>query len=54
MPLTFGHLLPPLGPTVHAWLAEDIPSFDYGGAVVGESERIAYIWGKSNVTTFSV
>lgn len=43
------HLLPPSWKTqVSAWLAEDTPSFDYGGYVVGESERTATLWGKSD------
>ncbi|KAH6885349.1 Quinolinate phosphoribosyl transferase [Thelonectria olida] len=33
--------------TVCAWLAEDTPSFDYGGFVVGDSPRVATLWGKS-------
>ncbi|KAJ0140807.1 Nicotinate-nucleotide pyrophosphorylase [carboxylating], partial [Colletotrichum tanaceti] len=32
---------------VTAWLAEDTPSFDYGGFVVGDSPRTAALWGKS-------
>lgn len=43
------HLLPPSWKTqVTAWLAEDTPSFDYGGYVVGEGERTATLWGKSD------
>lgn len=43
------HLLPPSWKTqVTSWLAEDTPSFDYGGYVVGESERTATLWGKSD------
>lgn len=45
---TLGHLLPPSWKTqVTAWLAEDTPSCDYGGFVVGEGERTATLWGKS-------
>ncbi|KAG6865850.1 hypothetical protein C0991_011182 [Blastosporella zonata] len=41
------HLLPPSWKTqVTAWLAEDTPSFDYGGYVVGEAEREAFLFGK--------
>lgn len=29
------------------WFAEDTPSFDYGGFVVGDSERTATLYGKS-------
>ena len=42
------HLLPPSWKTqVTAWLAEDTPSFDYGGFVVGEVPRTATLWAKS-------
>ncbi|ATY58665.1 nicotinate-nucleotide pyrophosphorylase [Cordyceps militaris CM01] len=45
---TLGHLLPPSWKTqVTAWLAEDTPSCDYGGFVVGEQPRTATLWGKS-------
>lgn len=45
---TLGHLLPPSWKTqVTSWLAEDTPSYDYGGFVVGEGERTAILWGKS-------
>jgi len=51
MPLehgTLGHLLPPSWKTqVTAWLAEDTPSFDYAGFVVGDEPRTATLWGKS-------
>jgi nicotinate-nucleotide pyrophosphorylase len=51
MPLDHGcleHLLPASWKTqVTAWLAEDTPSFDYGGFVVGEHRRTATLWGKS-------
>ncbi|KAG5351301.1 Nicotinate-nucleotide pyrophosphorylase [carboxylating] [Termitomyces sp. T112] len=41
------HLLPPSWKTqVTTWLAEDIPSFDYGGYVVGEAYREAFLLGK--------
>ena len=44
----FAHLLPPSWKTqVTAWLAEDTPSFDYGGFVVGEAPKTAILWGKS-------
>lgn len=43
----FEHLLPPSWKTqVTQWLAEDTPSFDYGGFVVGEVEREAFLLGK--------
>ncbi|KAF8680246.1 hypothetical protein RhiXN_00102 [Rhizoctonia solani] len=43
----FAHLLPPSWKSVvQTWLAEDTPSFDWGGYVVGEVEREAYLLGK--------
>ncbi|KAK2771800.1 nicotinate-nucleotide diphosphorylase [Colletotrichum kahawae] len=51
VPLEHGsleHLLPPSWKTiVTAWLAEDTPSFDYGGFVVGSAPRTATLRGKS-------
>ena len=45
----FAHLLPPSWkPQITAWLAEDTPSFDYGGYVVGEVQRTAYLLGKGD------
>lgn len=42
------HLLPPSWKTqITSWLAEDTPSYDYAGFVVGEHERTATLWGKS-------
>ncbi|KAK0730026.1 putative nicotinate-nucleotide pyrophosphorylase [Lasiosphaeris hirsuta] len=32
---------------IAAWLAEDTPSFDVGGFVVGNRQRSATLWGKS-------
>lgn len=47
----FAHLLPPSWkPQVAAWLTEDTPSFDYGGFVVGEVEREAFLLGKGDST----
>ncbi|KZT72551.1 nicotinate-nucleotide diphosphorylase [Daedalea quercina L-15889] len=47
----YEHLLPPSWkPQVIAWLAEDTPSFDYGGYVVGEDQREAFLFGKGNQT----
>jgi hypothetical protein len=44
---SYEHLLPPSWKAeVTAWLAEDTPSFDYGGYVVGEAEREAFLFGK--------
>lgn len=46
---SYAHLLPPSWKTqVAAWLAEDTPSFDYGGFVVGEAHREAYLLGKGS------
>ncbi|KAF8640086.1 hypothetical protein AX17_001326 [Amanita inopinata Kibby_2008] len=43
----YEHLLPPSWKTTIAtWLAEDTPSFDYGGYVVGEVQREAHLLGK--------
>ncbi|KAL7948507.1 Quinolinate phosphoribosyl transferase [Trichoderma barbatum] len=48
MSSSFAHLLPPSWkPQVTAWLAEDTPSFDYAGFVVGEAPRTATLWAKS-------
>ena len=45
----FAHLLPPSWKSqITTWLAEDTPSFDYGGYVVGEVQRTAYLLGKGN------
>lgn len=47
----FEHLLPPSWTTqINAWLAEDTPSFDYAGYVVGEAEREAFLFGKGKET----
>jgi nicotinate-nucleotide pyrophosphorylase (carboxylating) len=44
---SYEHLLPASWKTqVTAWLSEDAPSFDYGGYVVGESQREAFLFGK--------
>ncbi|THH16446.1 hypothetical protein EW146_g4206 [Bondarzewia mesenterica] len=46
---SYDHLLPPSWKTqVSAWLAEDTPSFDYGGFVVGEAQREAFLLGKGS------
>ncbi|WVR05728.1 nicotinate-nucleotide diphosphorylase (carboxylating) [Kwoniella sp. DSM 27419] len=43
-----GHLLPPSWRSdVQKWFAEDTPSFDWAGFVVGEEEQEAILWGKS-------
>jgi nicotinate-nucleotide pyrophosphorylase (carboxylating) len=45
---SWAHLLPPSWTSVvTAWLAEDTPSFDWGGYVVGEEEREAHLYAKS-------
>ncbi|KAJ2378922.1 nicotinate-nucleotide diphosphorylase (carboxylating) [Coemansia sp. RSA 2611] len=33
--------------TIEAWLAEDIPAFDYGGYVVGDDVKVATLYCKS-------
>lgn len=46
---TFAHLLPLNGEwkqDVTRWLSEDVPSFDYGGYVVGETPETATLWCK--------
>ncbi|RLN46142.1 hypothetical protein BBJ29_001923 [Phytophthora kernoviae] len=44
----YSHLLPPSWTKhVQLWLEEDIPSFDVGGFVVGESPETALLLGKS-------
>lgn len=44
---SYEHLLPPSWKhQIAAWLEEDTPSFDYGGYVVGEVEREAFLLGK--------
>lgn len=47
------HLLNPnYKDDVKRWLAEDTPSFDYGGFVVGEEVQEARLLGKSAVSLF--
>lgn len=47
--LAFRHLLPPnYSQTITEWLAEDCPSFDYGGFVVGEELKEASLWCKTS------
>jgi nicotinate-nucleotide pyrophosphorylase (carboxylating) len=41
-------LLTNLSPLISAWLKEDIPSFDYGGWVVGSSIKTAKLYCKQN------
>ena len=43
------HMLWGLDALVQQWIREDIPSFDYGGAVVGAPERTASLFAKSHV-----
>ncbi|TFK28893.1 nicotinate-nucleotide diphosphorylase [Coprinopsis marcescibilis] len=44
---SYAHLLPPSWKSqIAQWLEEDTPSFDYGGFVVGEVPRTAFLWGK--------
>ncbi|KAG6173361.1 hypothetical protein E4U27_006822, partial [Claviceps purpurea] len=43
------HLLPPTFKTqITSWLAEDTPSFDPAGYVVGDHARTATLWAKSS------
>jgi len=45
---SLAHILPVSWKTqIAAWLAEDTPSFDVGGFVVGAAPRTATLWGKS-------
>lgn len=45
----YSHLLPSSWKSqVVAWLGEDTPSFDYGGFVVGEAQREAFLLGKGS------
>ncbi|KAL9106950.1 MAG: hypothetical protein Q9227_008073 [Pyrenula ochraceoflavens] len=48
-PSTFSHLLPPtiLGPLITSYLAEDAPTYDIGGYVVGESSASARLLCKT-------
>jgi len=49
--MNYSHLLAPSWKTqVAEWLKEDVPSFDYGGFVVGEVEREAFLLGKGSRT----
>jgi nicotinate-nucleotide pyrophosphorylase (carboxylating) len=44
----YEHLLPTgWKDLVKLWLAEDTPSFDYGGYVVGEKQQTAILYGKA-------
>ncbi|KAK8791068.1 hypothetical protein WA158_005699 [Blastocystis sp. Blastoise] len=46
--IMFKGLLPPtFKETVHSWIKEDIPSFDYGGYVVGDDIHEATLFAKS-------
>ncbi|KDR83927.1 hypothetical protein GALMADRAFT_54524 [Galerina marginata CBS 339.88] len=48
---SYEYLLPPSWKQqVAGWLAEDTPSFDYGGYVVGEVLREAFLLGKGSQT----
>lgn len=47
----YAHLLPVNGSwktDITNWISEDIPSFDYGGYVVGDKEQSAVLWCKSD------
>eukprot|EP00041_Stephanoeca_diplocostata_P020904 m.478197 g.478197 ORF g.478197 m.478197 type:complete len:356 (+) comp21691_c0_seq12:245-1312(+) len=45
--LWFSRMLPPLGPLVREWIKEDVPGFDYGGAVVGDTMETMSLYQKS-------
>jgi nicotinate-nucleotide pyrophosphorylase (carboxylating) len=36
------------------WIKEDVPSFDYGGFVVGDFPQVAVLYGKSEVCSWVV
>ncbi|KAI8320767.1 nicotinate-nucleotide diphosphorylase [Martensiomyces pterosporus] len=45
----YSALLPPtFSRTIEDWLAEDITSFDYGGFVVGDDDKVATLYCKSD------
>ncbi|PWN48699.1 nicotinate-nucleotide diphosphorylase [Violaceomyces palustris] len=45
---SYSHLLPPSWRSkITSWLQEDCPSFDWGGYVVGEDDKKATLWCKS-------
>lgn len=45
------HILPPSWrEDIPRWFAEDTPSFDWAGFVVGEEQQEAVLWGKSGVS----
>ena len=47
--MSYEYLLPPSWKQqVGSWLAEDTPSFDYGGYIVGEVLREAFLFGKGS------
>eukprot|EP01133_Synstelium_polycarpum_P016725 gene16725-19879_t len=47
--VNYAHLIPrsTLQHKIREWLDEDIPSFDYGGAVVGDKPEVAKLLGKA-------
>ncbi|RUS20067.1 nicotinate-nucleotide pyrophosphorylase [Endogone sp. FLAS-F59071] len=46
--MSYAHLFPLSWKSqITQWLQEDVPSFDYGGFVVGETDEIAVLYGKS-------
>lgn len=40
---------------ITSWIKDDVPPFDYGGYVVGETPEVAILYGKSpvNLTKFN-
>ena len=48
--MDYKNLLPPtLRSSIMHWLQEDIPSFDWGGYIVGDKEVTATLYLKSTV-----
>lgn len=50
----YAGLLPPLGPMVRSWIMEDVPSFDYGGAVVGDKGETMTLFCKAPVSRLTL
>ena len=51
--MSYANLLPSSWrTTVSEWIKEDVPSFDYGGFVVGGKSDVARLLGKTPVRLF--
>ena len=49
MTSSLAYALPPNWKScITQWLQEDVPSFDYGGYIVGEKIDRAILWGKTS------